>query len=164
MMLEHPLDHGVTCDPDAVSVGDEHRTFQHTGVFEPGSARHLSVSIQGEPPAEHRRGLAAPAGEDGGDTGSHRATALLQGTVTGNEWDVSDLHSGHIGDGVEPPGCSIKRNAEISGSGRALCCETRGAREHQEEHRRQPHPFVTRASALSRTSTAKSASWMVTHI
>ena len=53
LLLHLPGDHRIAHSADAVCVRDHDRTFDEARLFDPRGARHLAVSVQGEPGAEH---------------------------------------------------------------------------------------------------------------
>src|ERR1051325_9109685 len=97
-------------------VRDRDRPRAKARFLEPGGAGHLAIAIEREPGAHHRVRIVLAAWMDDGDTGTHRALADDEYTVARDERRVPDLHSRHIGDGIEHAGgtADLRGDSEIS--------------------------------------------------
>ena len=116
-VIEAPLNDRIANDSDAVRVGDHHGAFEKAGLFHPSRAGHFTVAVQRPPAGEDRIAHRIfSARKHGGHSRANRPLANLQLSFAGNERSVPDGYAGNIGDGVERPGCAVKRDAEIAGA------------------------------------------------
>src|ERR1019366_1030763 len=118
--LHFPGDDGVANQADAVRVGDHDGAVEEAGVFEPGSAGHLSVAVEGEPGAEDGVVRVPAPRMDGGDAGGDRAFTDFELAAAGDERGVSDFNAVDVGDGVVRPGSTVEGDAEVAGTGLGL--------------------------------------------
>jgi hypothetical protein len=99
-----------------VRVGDHDRTFDEAGLLDPGRAGHLAVAVERVPAAEHR-GIQLAARQDGGHAGAHRTLAHLEPACAGDQGGEADRHPGDIGNGIERPGLTVERDAQMARAG-----------------------------------------------
>ena len=73
-----PLDHRVAHHPHAVGVGDHHRPFEKSRLFDPCRSGHLAVAVLRKPGGEHGIGkrVRTPR-QHGGHSGAHGTVAQL---------------------------------------------------------------------------------------
>jgi len=93
VVADGPGDDRGVGDPDGVGVGDGDRQRERAGLLDPRDAGHLPVAVLGEEARGHRvGGTGRPAREDGGHP--------RPDGIPPDDGRVSDLHAGHVGDGV----------------------------------------------------------------
>ena len=135
-MLDAPLDDRIAHDSHTVGVGDHHRAFEKSRLFDPRGAGHLAIAVQRIPAREDRIVDALLAArQDGRHSGAHRALPDHQLARTRDQRREADFDTSDIGDGVERAGCAVERDAEIAGARLGLGERKDAAQEDENEHR-----------------------------
>lgn len=108
---DRPANGRMVDDADAVGVGDADGAEEVTRVLDPVGARHLAIAIEAVDAGPYRLGLGVVAPwQDGRDSGLDRLA--VSGLAV--QRCVTDQYARHVGDGIEQPGFSGKRQAEFT--------------------------------------------------
>ena len=118
----HAIDR-VAHHADAVRVGDHHRPFEEPGFLDPGRAGHLAVAVEREPAGEHRILRVAPARQDRGDAGAHRALPTF--SLPSPEMSVVKPTSTPATSVIALSGPGVPSNGTPRSRARGFCCAVR---------------------------------------
>src|SRR5208337_605485 len=109
--FDFPSDDGVAHNAYAVGVRDHDGAIEEAGVFEPCSASHFSVAIEGEPATEDCVSGTLAAGEDGGYSGADGTLSYFEFAAARDQRGVAYFDAFDVGNGVVGAGFAIEGDA-----------------------------------------------------
>ena len=116
-MCDLPMDCSVADHSHTVCSGQQDRTFQEAGLFDPIYSCHIAIAVLVERCGHHKIPIAFRAGQDGSDTGPNGALSRNELSFASNQSDMTDGDARDISDRVVWSGRAIKGNAQGAASG-----------------------------------------------
>src|SRR3984957_13717612 len=111
-MCNLPMDGSVADHSHTMCSGQEDRTFQEAGLFDPIHPCHIAIAILIEYRGHHEIPIAFRAGQDGSDTGPNGSLPRHELSFTSNQSDMANGDPRDISDRVVWSRRAVKRDAQ----------------------------------------------------
>ena len=111
-MCDLPMDGRVADHSHTVCSGQQDRTFQEAGLFDPIHSRHIAIAVLVERCGHHEIPIAFRARQDGRDTGPNGALSRNELSFAANQSGMTDGDTRDIRDRVVWSRGAFKRNAQ----------------------------------------------------